>query len=42
MKDLDAQVARLAAVGPGEVPDAELALLVTDVRRLVDATDGRV
>ncbi|CAI7974581.1 DUF222 domain-containing protein [Frankia sp. Hr75.2] len=40
VKDLDAQVARLAAVDPGEVPDAELALLVMDVRRLVDATDA--
>lgn len=38
--DVDAEVARLAALDPGDVPDAELALLVIDVRRLVDAADA--
>lgn len=38
--DIDAQVARLATVDPGVLPDSELALLVIDMRRLVDATEA--
>ncbi|MCK9898511.1 hypothetical protein CC117_10740 [Parafrankia colletiae] len=38
--DIDAQVARLATVDPGGLPDSELALLVIDMRRLVDATEA--
>ncbi|EFC82466.1 DUF222 domain-containing protein [Parafrankia sp. EUN1f] len=40
MKDVDEQVAHLAAVDPANLPDGELAMLVTDMRRLVDATDA--
>lgn len=40
MRDVDGWVARMAAVDPAAMPDAELALLLIDMRRLVDATEA--
>ena len=38
--DVDAQSARAAAVDPAKLSDVELASLVVDARRVVDATDA--